>query len=162
KTVQFWSSLLDRLNALPGVRSAAVASGLPPDRPLNANDTEIEGFVPRPNGPLQNIDYYNTVSPKYFETVGARLTDGRVFEEKDAASPVVMVNQTMARAYYGNDSAIGRRVRVSAPNAPWLTIIGVVADIKNGGLDRAPGSELYFPYRFSNSTRGATVLIKTS
>jgi predicted permease len=163
KTAPLWSSLLERLNALPGVRSAAIASGLPPDRPINANDTEIEGFVPRPGGPLQNIDFWNRVSAKYFETLGAKLMEGRVFDDRDGetAAPVVMINHTMARTYYGNDSAIGRRVRVGGPKSPWLTIVGVVADIKNAGLDRATGSELYFPYRFG-TTRGAAVILKTT
>ena len=62
----FYKSLTDRVNTLPGVISAAVVSGLPPDRPINANDTLIEGFVPKPGGPIQNIDYWNSVSPALF------------------------------------------------------------------------------------------------
>src|SRR3954466_7125347 len=77
----FYQSLTDRVNTLPGVTSAAVVSGLPPNRPINANDTAIEGFVPKPGGPIQNIDYWNTVSPKFFETVGARLIEGRFLND---------------------------------------------------------------------------------
>jgi hypothetical protein len=130
----FYGGLESRLNALPGVVSAAVASGLPPERPINANDTMIEGFVPVPNGPIQNIDYWNSVSGKYFETIGAHLLEGRFLNEADGATAplVVVVNQTMAKTYWPRESAIGHRVRYSGPNnPPWRTIVGVVADVKN-------------------------------
>ncbi len=144
----FYTNLATRLNGLPGVVSAAIVSGLPPQRQINANDTTIEGFVPVPNGPIQNIDYWNSVSGKYFETVGARLLEGRYLNDLDGAtSPlVVVVNQTMARTYWPRESALGHRVRTSGPNSPWRTIVGVVADIKNAAVDRPAGTELYFPF----------------
>jgi predicted permease len=142
----FYRSLTDRVNALPGVVSAALVSGLPPERPVNANDTPIEGFVPKPGGPIQNIDYWSTVSPKYFETVGARLLEGRFLNDGDGdeAPRALVVNQTLAKMYWPNESAIGHRMRTTfGPNAPWSTIVGVVADIKNAGLDKSTGTELY-------------------
>ena len=144
----FYGGLGARLNALPGVVSAAVASGLPPARPINANDTGIEGFVPVPNGPIQNIDYWNSVSGKYFETIGAHLIEGRFLNDGDGASAplVVVVNQTMAKTYWPRESAIGHRVRTSGGNSPWRSIVGVVADVKNAALDRPAGTELYFPF----------------
>jgi predicted permease len=145
----FYSGLAARLNTLPGVVSAAIASGLPPSRPINANDTMIEGFVPVPNGPIQNIDYWNSVSGKYFETIGAHLLEGRFLNEADGAGAplAVVVNQTMAKTYWPRESAVGHRVRYSGPNnPPWRTIVGVVADVKNAALDRPAGTELYFPF----------------
>jgi putative ABC transport system permease protein len=144
----FYGGLAARLNTLPGVVSAAIASGLPPERPINAIDTTIEGFVPVPNGPIQNIDYWNSVSGKYFETIGAHLLEGRFLNDGDgAASPlVVVVNQTMAKTYWPRESAIGHRVRTSGPNSPWRTVVGVVADVKNAALDRPAGTELYFAF----------------
>ena len=146
----FYGGLAARLNGLPGVVSASIVSGLPPARPINANDTGIEGFVPVPNGPIQNIDYWNSVSAKYFETIGAHLLEGRFLNEGDgAASPfVVVINQTMAKTYWPRESALGHRVRTSVGNAaaPWRTIVGVVADVKNAALDRPAGTELYFPF----------------
>ncbi len=143
----FYNNLLERVQALPGVEAASAVSGLPPGRPINANDTMIEGFVPRPNGPIQNFDYYNSVSPRYFEAMRARLVEGRLFTDGDGASanPVVLVNQTLARTYWPNESALGHRVRNGGPTSPWRTIVGVVADIKNAALDRPAGTELYFP-----------------
>jgi putative ABC transport system permease protein len=142
----FYGNLAARLNTLPGVRSAAIASGLPPERPINANDTMIENFVPVPNGPIQNIDYWNSVSGKFFETIGAKMVEGRAINDSDGAeSPfVVVVNQTMAKTYWPKESAIGHRVRTST-NTPWRAIVGVVADVKNAALDRPAGTEVFFP-----------------
>ena len=82
----FWSTLIARVSALPGVESATIASGLAPQRSINANDTTIEGFVPVPNGPIQTIDYWNSVSGNYFETIGAHLVEGRLFNDGDGAT----------------------------------------------------------------------------
>jgi putative ABC transport system permease protein len=157
----FYQSLNDRVNQLPGVVAAAPASGLPPARPINANDTAIEGFVPKPDGPIQNIDYYNSVGSRYFETIGARLVEGRFFNASDGAdaTPVLVVNQTLARTYWPNESAIGHRMRPGgAPN--WCTIVGVVADIKNAALDRATGTELFIPSAQS-AYRQSYLLVRT-
>jgi predicted permease len=159
----FYQTLSNRVNTLPGVVSAGLVSGLPPERPVNANDTPIEGFVPRPGGPIQNIDYWNNVSPKYFETVGARLIEGRLLNDGDGpnAPPVLVVNQTLAKIYWPNESAIGHRMRTQfGPNAPWSTIVGVVADIKNGGLDKTTGTELFMS-AWQSPARTTYLFVKT-
>jgi len=158
----FYDSLQNRVTALPGVVSTSIASGLPPGRPINANDTAIENFVPVPGGPIQNIDYWNFVGPKYFDTMNARLVEGRFFNEGDgtSANPVVAVNQTMAKIYWPRESAIGHRVRTGGPTSPWRTIVGVVADIKNAGLDRTTGTELYIPAS-QQQVRTAYLLVRT-
>ena len=171
----FWQAILGRVRALPGVEEASIATGIPPDRPINANDTTIEGFVPVPNGPMQNIDYWNFVSPEYFESVGARLMEGRLLNQNDgaAAPAAVVINQTMARTFWPRESALGHRVRTEGggPAGPgaWRTVVGVVADIKNGGLDRPAGTELFIPYLQQNTrpavttnfTAGAFLVIRT-
>jgi predicted permease len=148
-TSQFWMSLEDRVRSLPGVDNAATVGGLPPLRPINANDTLIEGFVPKPGGPIQNIDYWQFAGPRYFNTMGIRLVDGRTFDEHDGpgAPPVLVINKTMAQIYWPGESALGHRVRPPAgPGVenPWFTIVGVVDDVKNGGIDKPAGTELYF------------------
>jgi putative ABC transport system permease protein len=161
--VGFYGSLVERVNALPGVASAALVSGMPPERPINANDTSIEGFVPKPNGPIQNIDYYNAVSGKFFETMGARLIEGRFLNDNDGANaPAVMVvNQTLARTYWPNESALGHRLKPSGPSTtPWFTIVGVIGDMKNAGLDRPAGTELYFS-QAQAGFRQCYVVVKT-
>jgi predicted permease len=140
----FYASLLDRIEALPGVRSAAAMSGLPPLRNVNANDTEFEGVEPSPDRPF-NVDYYQTVQGDYFETMGIPVVDGRGFVLSDdgGGTPVTLVNETLARRYYPDRSPLGRRIRPGGADF-WLTVVGVVKDVKQGGLAEATGTELYF------------------
>jgi len=145
----FYTRLLDALRSTGGVQSAAAMSGLPPVRQVNANDTDIEGYVSPPQGPFANVDYYNTVTTGYVEAMGIPVVEGRAFLPTDALGATVMINQTMARTFYKDKSPIGRRVRPSAPassNIPWFTIVGVLKDVKQGGVDKKTGTELYFNF----------------
>jgi predicted permease len=150
KIAAFWNRLDERITHIPGVQSAAIVYGLPPLRPPNMDDTGIEGFVPREGGPIQNVDFYQSVSKDYFATMGIRLMDGRLFDDRDVAGApgAVIVNRTMANTFWPGQSAIGRRVAPgSGKDAPWFTVVGVVDDVKNAGLDRPAGTELYLPYK---------------
>ncbi len=150
KITDFWTRFDERMTRLPGVQSAALVSGLAPLRPPNMNDTEIEGFVKTQGGPIENVDFYQVVSKDYFQTMGIRLMDGRVFEDRDVqgAPGVAVINKTMAMTFWPTQNPIGRRIRPGGPGSnPWCTIIGIVDDVKNAGLDRPAGTELYLPYR---------------
>jgi len=148
KITDFWSRLEERLTSLPGVQSAALVSGLAPLRPPNMNDTDIEGFVQTQDGPIQNVDFYQAVSKDYFATMGIRLMDGRWFDARDVqgAPDAVIINKTMATTFWPRQNPIGRRLRPGG-SKNWSTIVGVVEDVKNAGLDRPAGTELYLPYR---------------
>ena len=164
KILGVWSRLKDRLSQIPGVESAGLATGLPPIRRPNVNTTDIEGFVQKPGGPVREIDFYQVVSEDYFETMRIPLIEGRYFTAHDAegSQPVLIVNQTMARMYWGNQSAIGRHAR-SDDRSPWATIVGVVGDVKNAGMDKPTGTELYLPFRQKNGFgRGATYVVLRS
>ncbi len=145
----FWAALLDRVDALPGVASAAIASGLPPVRRVNANTTPIENRPLEASGFPPTLDFYNFVDPAYFRTMGISLVEGRLLNAGDGkgATPVVVINQTMARALWPHETALGHRMRTDFPNGQWRTIVGVVGDVKNAGLDKAAGTELYIPYQ---------------
>jgi predicted permease len=161
---RFWQGVQEKAAAVPGVQSVTLMNGLPPERPINANDTQIENFTPVPGGPAHNIDYWQNTGDHFFETMGIRLVDGRFFDQRDGpgATPTVIINQTMARTYYGNESAVGRRVRPGFSD-PWRVIVGVVADVKNAGLDKPAGSELFFPYRQEGfSTRTGFLAVRTT
>jgi putative ABC transport system permease protein len=143
----FWSRLQDAVARIPGIQSSSIASGLPPMRPPNMNDTKIEGWVMRKGGPIQNVDYYQGVTPGFFQTMGIRLMDGRPFDERDghAAPDVAIINQTMARTFWGsNEAALGKHVQPSF-NTTDCAIIGVVEDVKNAGIDKPAGTELFLP-----------------
>jgi putative ABC transport system permease protein len=164
QTNAFWRQLDTRLNSLPGVIAASFSSGLPPQRPINANDTEIEGFKPEPNGPGHNIDYWNFTSPRYLAAMGVDVIEGRWFSDSDGpqSPPVVVINESMARIYYGGKSPIGRRVRPAFQD-PWRTIVGVVRDVRNAGLDRPAGTELYLPIQQVTTfpLRGLSIQVRT-
>ena len=109
---QFIDTLQQKLNSVPGVASTSMATGLPPLRRINANDTEIEGYQPTPDGPAQNVDYWNVVTNEYFKTLKIRLVEGRTFEPQDDnpnAMLAVVVNQALAKRFW-TGSPIGRRV----------------------------------------------------
>jgi putative ABC transport system permease protein len=141
----FYNRLLERLASTAGVQGVGAMSGLPPLRQVNANDTDIEGYDAPPGGPFENVDYYQTVTTGYVETMGIPVVDGRAFQRADETGATVMINETMARTFYRDQSPIGRRVRPSGgQNPPWFTIIGVLKDVKQGGVDKKTGTELYF------------------
>jgi putative ABC transport system permease protein len=156
KIESFWSRLKEETSRLPGVKMA-IAAGLPPIRRPNVNTTDIEGFVQKQGGPVREIDFYQIVSEDYFETMGIPLIEGRYFDSHDAdgSQSVAIVNQTMARMYWPNENVIGRHIR-SYNRYPYSTIIGVVGDVKNAGLDKPTGAELYFPFRQQEGYGNAT------
>jgi putative ABC transport system permease protein len=144
--LRFAVSLQERLAGIPGVKDAALATGLPPLRPINANDTDIEDYKSTPEGPAENVDYWNTVSEDYFKTMGIRTLEGRTFEPPDRnenAQKVMVINQAMARRFW-EGSPIGRRVNPAFQTPPvWFTVVGIVEDTKNIGVDKPGGTELY-------------------
>jgi putative ABC transport system permease protein len=144
----FWERFEESLRQLPGIESAALVSGLAPARAPNMNDTDIEGIVMKKDGPIQNVDYYQIVSRDYFRTMGIRLMAGRLFDERDVhgGPDVVIINQTMAQTFWPGQDPIGRRIRPGQSD-PWCTIIGMVEDVKNSGIDRPAGTEIYLPFR---------------
>jgi predicted permease len=143
----FFQRLTSKLAEIPGVQSAAAMSGLPPQRLVNANDVDFEGYTSPPEGPFENVDYFQNVTQPYLSTMGIPVVEGRDFAPGDVTGgPVVLVNETLAKAFFKGRSAVGRRVRVSGPpqQRPFCTIVGVVRDVKQGGIASKTGTELYF------------------
>jgi predicted permease len=143
----FYQRLLEDLGTIPGVKGAAVANGLPPLRQVNANDTDIEGYQQADEkGPMENVDYWQSASTGYTETMGIPIVEGRSFQASDEGGDlVVLVNETMAKTFWPGTSPIGRRVKPGfGDELPWLTVVGVVKDVKQGGVDKKTGTELYF------------------
>ncbi len=147
--IQFYDRLLPKLQALPGVTSVAAMRGMPPRRDVDANDTEFEGLRQTPGGPSHNTDYWQFITLDYLSTMKIPLLEGRAFNASDiGASPVVLVNERLVKTFYPNVNPIGRRLRpgFGNPAPPWFTIIGVVKDVKQGGIDEETGTELYYLY----------------
>ncbi len=144
---QFFQRLLERLRGTPGIQGASAMSGLPPNRPLNANDTDIGNYTAPPEGPFENVDYYQNVMSGYFETMGIPIVKGRSFQPTDAASgPVVIVNEALVDTFWKDRDPIGQTLKPGLTNfnqVPDFTVVGVAKDVKQGGVDQKTGSELY-------------------
>jgi putative ABC transport system permease protein len=161
---QFWIAANDKLKSIPGVVSATLVAGLPPERQENDNTTFIEGYTQDATGIGQIVAYYQTVGDTFFETVGAHLLEGRFFDRRDAfgAAPVVIVNQATAKTFWPGRSAVGRRLRPGGQK-DYSTVIGVVGDIRNGGMSKPAATELFLPARQgTNARQGAYAIVRMS
>jgi putative ABC transport system permease protein len=147
----FWSRLDDRLRALPGVRSTTMLRGLPPSRPINANDLEFPGRTKKPGDPPWNVDYWQFVGDDFIETLGMKLVAGRALTRSDTAEapPVILINEAFANRFFPGENPIGKEVELyHRPNKQvFQKIVGVVADMKNAGIDKPSGTEVYIPQR---------------
>jgi putative ABC transport system permease protein len=164
----FVSALLSRLEAEPGVQSAAVAMGLPFTSDLNV----LTGFrhegQAEPDSASMPTASMRIVSPEYFETMKIRIRDGRPFDRRDTAtSPeVVLINERAAQRFFSGQNPVGQQIRVSAElaraarNGP-KTIVGVVGNIKYGGLDEDTPAEIYLPYE-QHPVDAFTIAVRTS
>jgi putative ABC transport system permease protein len=143
---QLYQRLLGKLRAIPGVQGATAMSGLPPNRPLNANDTDIGSYTAPPEGPYENVDYYQSVMTGYFETMGIPIVQGRPFQASDATTTglVAIVNETFVNTFWKNVNPIGQQLRPCCGDRPWFTVVGVAKDVKQGGVDQKTGTESYF------------------
>ena len=144
---QLYQRLLEQLRGVAGIQVASAMSGLPPNRPLNANDTDIGNYTAPPEGPFENVDYYQAVMTGYFEALGIPIVLGRSFLPSDAASgPVVIVNETLVNTFWKDQNPIGQTLKPGfGPFAtvPEFRVIGVAKDVKQGGVDKKTGTELY-------------------
>ena len=128
----------------PASRACAAVSGLPPQREYNGFGTDVENYTPPPEG-SELVEYYQTVTNGYFEAMRIPIVRGRAFQETDrTGAPVAIVNEAFVRTFWKDLDPIGRRVRPRfGDQTPWVTVIGVAKDVKQGGVDRPTGTELY-------------------
>ena len=137
---------LEALKALPGVESVGGISALPLSGSQSDRLYEVEG---RPVGPGTEAHSEQTrfVTPGFFETLRIPLLRGRRIEPGDttAAPAVVVVNEAFARAAFPGEAALGRRISLVSPRTPWTTIVGVVGDVREFGLDQPVQPVMYFP-----------------
>jgi putative ABC transport system permease protein len=150
RRAQFYDDVLARVTGLPGVVSAGYTTSVPLQWKGGANGFRIEGVEPPP-GVIENA-VHRQVSARYLETVGLKLRDGRYFDEHDDArsQPVVVINETMARQFFDGESPLAKRISFGNEGddkEPWRTIVGVVADVRQMGMDEPVKAEMYIPYR---------------
>jgi len=159
--------LLDRVEAEPGVLSAAISSGYPLEPELisagpNSNSTtlQVEGRLLQPGeAPPTTSDA--AASPGYFRTLGIPLLAGREFADTDdkKAPNVTIINESVKRRLWPTEDPIGKRVSFD-DGETWTTVVGIVGDVREFGLDRAPTSEMYVPVAQSGAV--STLIVRTA
>ncbi len=147
--VDFYRRVLERIQALPGVRSAAAVTTLPYSDHSEGRDFTIEGRTVEPGD--QPNGMYQVTSPEYFATVRVPLREGRFLLPSDGptAPPVALISERMAQRWWKNESPIGKHIRIGDADSksPWMTIAGVVGDMPHNPYDRAPRRTIYVPYQ---------------
>jgi predicted permease len=146
--VRFYEELLRRTAQIPGVQTLGATRDLPTQSSSNGL-YQIEGRPPLPPADWGKQQAgFRLISGGYFRTMNIPLRSGRDFTEADnlEAQPVAIISESLARASFPNEDPIGRRLRCGLDNVGMMTIVGVVADIRQLALDKVPGPELYMPY----------------
>ncbi|HSR49838.1 MAG TPA: ABC transporter permease [Acidobacteriota bacterium] len=140
----YYRQVIEAVESIPGVRSAAVNDYIP-----FQNEDDFEGFhLPGQTAPHQrHREEWRRVSPRYFETAGVRLIEGRFFDQRDnERSPsVAVINQAMARRYWGGKSPLGERFILHSRPYGDTEVVGVVSDVRRRGLAQAAPAVIYVP-----------------
>jgi putative ABC transport system permease protein len=157
--VNLFQSLLERLRTMPNVQAAGMVSHLPFSYSKSGGDVTIEGAPPpRPGEKL--IVFGRSIDPEYFRAMKVRLLRGRFFDAHDTGGPpVAIINETMARRCWPNLDPVGKRFGDGRDH--WLTVVGVVADLRQTSLADEPDMESYVPYRQSPEPAMGLVLRTT-
>jgi len=146
----FYADLVQRVQALPGVQSAAVTTNLPLYRQGNSISIQIEGRPDPPPGQEQIVTT-RIISPGYFDTMSIPLLAGRPFNDQDAKTTpnVVVVSETMARRIWPGENAVGKRIAPGRirTDADWMQVIGIVKDVRQFDLIVDPKPQMYLSYR---------------
>ena len=145
----FYDDVLARVIRLPGVLGAGYTTAVPLAWKGATSDFVIEGWPPEPD--VKYNANHRQVSTDYLKVIGVPLVDGRYFSESDQATaqPVVIINQAMARQYWPDGQAIGKRIKAiddRPDSVPWLTVAGIVRDVRQMGLDAPVRPEMYVSY----------------
>jgi putative ABC transport system permease protein len=145
----FYGQLMERLQALPGVKSVAGITAVPLGATGRTTGVSIEGQPPPAPGQVRMVDF-RTVSPGYFNAMSIPLLEGRdvAWSDTNTTTLSIVISETMARTFWPNQQAIGQRIkpgRPDNPQIPWLTVIGIAADVRQVDLVRTPRPAMYVP-----------------
>ncbi len=142
---RFAAAVLDTIRSVPGVRSVALGSRLPLTPGGSQRSVEIKGRPAIPGGDISPT--YLVISSDYFSTLRIPVLEGRIFTDRDTASGpgAIIVNVAMARHFWANEDPLGKYMKVG-DRKDWSPIVGVVADVPQQALDKAPRPTVYVPY----------------
>ena len=165
----FFRQLLQRLDGVPGIAGAGAVSNLPLATDLGDLNFDIEGRATPADAVSSKADW-QTVTPGYLEAMRIPLVSGRTIEPVDDvdAPGVVVINETAAQRYWPGENPLGQRVLLGGGAGPgWVTIVGIVRDVKHAAFDEVPRSQMYLSheqFRFwddGGPVRGMTLALRT-
>jgi putative ABC transport system permease protein len=157
--IHFAEQVLEKVRAMPGVRSVGFSNRIPLGGDNMAASVDIEGRVQPPNAAYLPQAHARSITPGYFETLGVDLESGRFPADSDNAHavPAIWINEAAARAFWPGQEALGKRVKIAdqawstitltngAPE-PWLTVLGVVRNVKHDSLTAESRPEIFLPF----------------
>ncbi len=143
--VRFWESLLPKLRAIPGVTSASVGTPIPMSGGVSIGAYFVDGQGGEPEN-AKMANFYQ-VGDAYFQAMGVPLLRGRDFgaQDRQGATPVAMISETLARKVFPNEDPIGKRVMPWGTDGPKFAVVGVVGDVKHQALTDEARAALYLP-----------------
>jgi putative ABC transport system permease protein len=160
----FYTELVQRVEALAGVKSAAVTTNLPLFSSGNAIVIGIEGRPAPPSG-QEPIIVTRVITPEYFETMGIPVLKGRQLTEQDSSNTpkVVVISETMARRYWPNEDAIGKRIATGEVRTPadWFQVVGVVKDVHEYKLSTEPKPQMYLSHKQASFFAPEDLVVRT-
>ncbi len=162
KVIDFFRKVPEQLSTLPGVKAVSAVNRLPISGGDPHGDLTIEGRT-FAAGEAPGVSY-RRILPNYFRAMGIPLLQGREFDDRDTGGrpDVVIINQKMAKRYWPDGDAIGKRIKVGPPeNEPWVTIVGVVGNVNHTGLDAEPDFATYEPHA-KRPWSQMTLLVRTA
>jgi len=155
--VRFYQQLRDEVVQIPGVEAAGIVRRLP-----LADDIGDAGFAIQ-DRPVAEEEQgrsadWQVAGPGYFEAMGMRVVAGRFFDESDRSdgAPVILLNETLVREYFGDETPIGKQVRAGGGRSNWRTVIGIVGDVRHHGLTRPVKRKWYVPHSQFGDVFGIT------
>jgi predicted permease len=161
----FYTELIRRVEALPGVKSATVSSQIPLISQGDSVGVVFEGR-PDPAPGQENIIATRVVSPRYFQTMGIQLLRGRSFGEQDRADApaAAVISEAMAKRYFPGEDPVGKRLSPGKPESPddWVTVVGVVKDVHQFELDAEPKPQMYLTYEQAGFFAPGHLVVSTS
>jgi len=169
QVVVFYQELLERVRTLPGVQAAGAARLLPLGSTIGDFGLRIEGYMPPPGTNAKGD--WQIVTDGYLEAMGERIVSGRGFTAADAPDTqlVALVNEELVRRYLDGRDPIGARMTIGGggANRPWVTVVGVVADVKHNDLRGAVKEKFYIPHTqwhksIGNPIRAMSLVVKAS
>jgi putative ABC transport system permease protein len=169
QVVSFYEQLVDRVRALPGVTRAGAVRALPLGSTIGDFGLDVDGYAETPGQNAKGD--WQIVTDGAAEALGERLVRGRLIQPTDTtdALPVAVINETMAKTYWAGREALGGRIRIgSNMSRPWITVVGIVGDVKHNGVEGQVKEKFYVPHRQWHKSatgfaiRTMTLVIKTT